>query len=181
MDAKEIEKLIIRIKASDHHAFKIIFDLYQQEIFRFLLYQTKDSLIAEDLLQEVFFKLWKARENLDKNQSIKNYLYTIADNLALNHLRHLKVVARHEAQSKSKLFSDTQGPQFILEEKESAEHLKQAIENLPEKSRVVFMMSRFDDLSYHEIADRLSLSVKTVESHMSKALKLLREKISIKI
>lgn len=176
-----LHELTNKIKASDQGAFEVIFNLYHESIFNFLLFKVKDDVAAEDLLQEVFFKLWKIRESLDENKSLKNYLYTIADNLSLNHIRHLKVVDRYRAGYRSNMFSDVDSPNFILEEKESLKSLMQAIEDLPEKPRMVFMMSRFEDATYQEIADRLSVSIKTVEEHMSKALKILRKKLSMKL
>lgn len=181
MDAQDLQALTRRIKLSDEPAFKTLFEVFQEEIFRFLLFKTKDSAVAEDLLQEVFLKLWKVRATLEEDRSIKNYLYTIADNISLNHIRHLKVVAAHQHQADTKLFSSADNPHFILEEKEWTSRLMIAIERLPEKTRVIFLMSRIEDLTYNEIADRLSLSVKTVEGHMVKALKSLRESISKKI
>jgi RNA polymerase sigma-70 factor, ECF subfamily len=79
------------------------------------------------------------------------------------------------------MFTSIDNPQFILEEKEWQAALMAAIETLPEKSRIVFLMSRMEDLTYEEIADRLSLSIKTVESHMTKALKLLRIALLLKL
>jgi RNA polymerase sigma-70 factor (ECF subfamily) len=173
----DLRELVKRLRASDHSAFKIVFDTWQDAIFKFLYYRTNDTQAAEDLLQDVFLKFWNARESLNENQSIKNYLYTIADNLVLNQWRHLKVVARHEREHEMKEVSVTENPQFVLEEQEWRVKLQQAIDALPEKPRVVFLMSRMEDLSYQEIAERLSLSIKTVESHMVKALKLLRQSV----
>jgi RNA polymerase sigma-70 factor (family 1) len=181
MDEIELPGLVKRLKDSDHISFELLFNRFHQSIFNFLLIKTRDEAVAEDLLQEVFIKLWNNRLSLDEGKSVKNYLYTIADNLALNHIRHLKVVSRHEQLNDVRIFDSSQVPHFILEEKEIQEHLMQAIEDLPEKPRLIFVMSRFEDLSYAEIAERLSLSIKSVEGYMSKALKILREKLSVKI
>jgi RNA polymerase sigma-70 factor (family 1) len=177
----ELASLVKRVKASDKHAFEAIFNLYQENIYRFILFKISDSSLAEDLLQDVFLKCWNARTSLNEHQSIKNYLYTIADNLVLNHVRHLKVVTKHQQQAESRLFSTIDSPDFILEEKEWSMRLQKAIEDLPEKTRAIFLMSRLEDLTYPEIADRLSLSYKTVEGHMVKALKMLREALSQKL
>jgi RNA polymerase sigma-70 factor (family 1) len=177
----DLQNLVKKLKASDHDAFKMIFDRFQQHIFHFLYFKTKDEALAEDMLQEVFLKCWNARHNLDETRSLRNYLYTIADNLVLNHIRHGKVMERHRDESQASETSNLDNPQFILEEKEWHVRLRKAIDDLPEKPRIVFLMSRMEDLSYQEIADRLTLSVKTVESHMTKALKILREKLSKKL
>jgi len=181
MKETDFRTLAIRIKASDQAAFEILFNSFQEVIFNFLLFKTRDPYVAEDLLQETFLKVWKNRSTLDETRSLKNYLYTIADNLTHNHFRHAKVVADHRGQVESKMFTTSNNPQFILEEKEWHLALVAAIEDLPEKTRIVFLMSRMEDLTYEEIADRLSLSIKTVESHMTKALKLLRKALSLKL
>ncbi|MEJ1238375.1 RNA polymerase sigma-70 factor [Chryseolinea sp. T2] len=177
----DLNDLVKRLKASDPDAFKTVFCMWQEAIFNFLLYKTRDTARAEDLLQEAFLKLWNARTSLNENQSVKNYLYAIADNLVLNEIRHDKVVARHQADLDKVLFTNTENPEFILEEKEWKEKLEGAIASLPEKPRIIFLMSRLEDLSYQEIADRLSISIKTVESHMVKALKHMRGQLSKKI
>jgi RNA polymerase sigma-70 factor (ECF subfamily) len=181
MEESELQRLVRQIKGSDQLAFKKLFNFFEETIYKFLLFKTKDADVAEDLLQEVFLKLWKVRESLDERRSIKNYLYTMADNISLNHIRHLKVVTAYKNQPHSKLFSVVESPDYILEEKECNLKLMNAIETLPEKTRVIFLMSRLEDLTYNEIGDRLSLSVKTVEGHMIKALKFLRESVSRKI
>jgi RNA polymerase sigma-70 factor (family 1) len=175
---RDPNELVKRLKASDHDAFKTVFNTWQRNIFNFFLFKTKDAAQAEDLLQEVFLKLWNARTRLNENQSIKNYLYTIADNLLLNEIRHGKVVSRHQSNTHVSIFSNTENHEFLMEEREWQQRLEDAIASLPDRPRTVFLMSRFEDLSYQEIADRLSISIKTVESHMVTALKHMREKLS---
>lgn len=181
MHVEDIQQLIRKLRASDRDAFKSVFEQYQDSIFRFLYYKTRDAQLSEDLLQEAFLKLWNAREQLDEKQSLTNYLYTIAANLVVNHVRHMKVVAAHQEQANRSGASNVNNPQFILEEQEWKASLEKAIDALPDQARIVFLMSRMEDLSYKEIAERLGLSVKTVESHMTKALGSLREVFSKKI
>ncbi len=169
-------ELARKIKRSDSAAFKSAFDSFQAKLFAFLHYKLGDSAVAEDILQEVFIKLWENRHQLKEDLSLKSYLYTIANNLALNHLRHSKIVVRFQQEQKSEQqFGDSAHDELV--KRETRENLLRAIEKLPEKNRMVFMLSRFDDLSYREIAGQLEISIKTVESHMGKALKLLREEI----
>ena len=81
MKETDFRTLASRIKASDQAAFEILFNSFQGVIFNFLLFKTRDPYVAEDLLQETFLKVWKNRSTLDETRSLKNYLYTIADNL----------------------------------------------------------------------------------------------------
>jgi len=174
MDDLRLKKYIKRVRLSDTEAFRKIFEFYQEGVFNFLLYRLNDIETAEDLLQEVFLKIWINRQNLDENKSIKAYIYTTANNLSLNHKRHKKVVYNYRKEYKD-INKQTETPHQLLESKEFQEQLFQVIENLSDKVRIVFLMSRVEKLSYKEIADRLDISIKTVESHIVKALKQIRE------
>jgi len=180
MDTKDLQYLVGRLKHSDHEAFRIVFDELQDNIFRFLYFKTRDVQVAEDLLQETFFKLWKNRNILDESQHLRSYVYTIAENLFLNYRRHLQVVRKHEELVQLTGPSSPDTPLFLLEQEEFNKQLTNAIEMLPEKVKDVFLLNRIENLSYQEIADRQSISIKTVESHMVKALRLLREALPIK-
>ena len=172
----ENHQFSIRIKRSDSAAFKSVFELYQEGLFNFLNYKLGETAVAEDIMQEVFVKLWENRHSLKEDLSLKSYLYTIANNLALNHIRHNKVVLQFQ-QEETQQERDYSTPQDHLEESEFHANLLGAIEKLPEQNRIVFMMSRFEEFSYKEIAERLGISVKTVESHIGKALKTLRKSL----
>lgn len=133
---------------------------------------------AEDITQDAFVKLWEKRAQV-RMETVKVYLFTIANNMTLNEIKHQSVVMGFV--SRSKPASMTESPQFELEKQEFAAKLKAAIDSMPEKSRVVFLMNRIDGLTYGEIADRLHLSVKAIEKRMKKALDILREAFPYKI
>ncbi len=173
----ELRQLVGRLRTSDESAFKELFDEFQQGIFSFLRYKIGDAAVAEDVIQEVFIKLWENRHTLDESRSIKSYLFTIANNLALNNLRHRKVVIQFQQKQRQEVTSYADSPEAAAEANELREKLLHLIAGLPEKTRVVFMMSRFDELANKEIAARLEISVSTVENHMNKALRILRENI----
>lgn len=157
---------------SEQMAFKQLFDQYYEAIRNFLYYKSGEIALAEDLTQEAFLILWKKRANIDPDK-VKSYLYTIANNLFLNEVKHQKVVMKFHQQPISTTSIET--PQYLMEEGEFRNKLEQAISSLPEKNRVVFLMNRIEKLTYREIADRLGLSVKAVEKRMHKALLQLRE------
>lgn len=168
---------IRRLRDSDETAFRMLFEYFQQPIYRFLYFKTGHVQTAEDLLQETFLKVWAHRRNLRENTSVRSFLFTMANRLALNDMRYHRTKALLHPVTDDEFFH-TNTPDVKLEETEFQSALQEAVENLPERPRLVFVMSRVDELSYKEIAEHLSISVKTVESHMGKALKLLRESMS---
>jgi RNA polymerase sigma-70 factor (ECF subfamily) len=161
------------IKASDHTAFQVLYYRYFAALFRFLWRQTSDEELAKDLLQEAFGRVWKNRENLDPRRSIKSYLYRIGRNLVIDHRRQNvhkpDYLADHPASEPAYSVDE----QFDLHDK-----LQAAINDLPEPLRLVFTMNRFEGMKYAEIAEMLDISIKTVESRMSKALTILRLKLA---
>ena len=159
---------------------KEAYDTYFESLRGFLYYKTGDIGLAEDIVQEVFIKVWEKRANVEQ-KTLKSFLFTIANNLMINHMNHLKVVARHEGEVKVGPRSERKSPQFILEEKEFEIKLNRCIEMIPEGCREVFLMNRIDKLKYDEIASRVGISVKAVEKRMSKALAIIREQIGMKV
>lgn len=142
----------------------------------FIFVKVRNSEDAKDIVQDTFIRIWETRHQLNENLSLKSYAYKIADNLALNYLRHNKVVSNFHQNLEIELLTE-ETPHLLLEKSEFQNHFLQAIEQLPTQTRIVFLMSRTEDLSYKEISERLNISVKTVESHIGKALKLLRDQL----
>lgn len=175
MDNSTIRNQIRLIKQSNKKAFKIIFDYFQNEIFDYLVFKLNNIEIAEDLLQEVFIKLWENRTNIEDKLSLKSYLYKIAKNLALNHFRHQKIVNDYTKSLAFYTKVNLNNPQQILEDKEFQNHLLNAINKLPAKARVIFLLSKVDGLTYKEIAERLTISKKTVETQIVRSLKSIRK------
>jgi len=174
MDELTLKGHIRKLKASDKNSFKIVVEHFHAGIFRFLVFKINDTAIAEDLLQDTFIRLWEKRETLEENLSIKSYLYTIASNLALNHIRHEKTVLRFkENLSREKSLSET--PFEKLTQRELEDCIQHALTQMSDKVRIVFLMCKVEGLAYKEVAERLTLSVATVESHMVKALRIIRE------
>jgi len=128
--------------------------------------------LAEDLTQDAFMILWTKRDTIDP-EKVKSYLFTIANNLFLNNVKHQKVVLRFNQQPVNTVSRET--PQYMMESEEFKASLERAIAELPEKNRIVFLMNRIDKMTYKDIAERLGLSVKAVEKRMTKALQRLRE------
>ena len=132
---------------------------------------------AEEVVQTVFYNLWNKRESLQVGTSIKPYLYRAVHNDSLNRIKHQKVRNAYAADYKSSAGQPMQGGTEPIVAKELKKEIDAALESLPEQCGLVFRMSRFEHLKYSEIAEQLNISVKTVENHMGKALKLMRERL----
>ena len=158
--------------------FEVFFKENFKPVRNFIYYKTSDAVLAEDIAQDAFFKLWENRHHIDRH-TLRAYIYTIANNLTLNALKknqlHFKFInlqtERHDRKS----------PQYLMEMEEFDQKLQEALGALPDGVREVFLMNRIDGLKYTEIAQRLKLSVKSIEKRMSKALNILRSKIDRKI
>ena len=157
-----------------------LYDQYFESIRGFLYYKCGDIDLAEDLVQETFIKVWNKKDEIQLD-TVKSLLYTIANNLLMNHFNHQSVVREHQKNTSLEVSSNMNSPQFVLEEKEFEEKLNDAISRLPDDCREVFLMNRIEKLKYKEIAERLGLSVKAIEKRMSKTLGLLREYLGMKV
>ena len=138
----------------------------------YLYYKCGNNAEAEDLLQDAFLKLWTNCKKVEFPKA-KNFLYTVATNMFLNNVRKGKTVLKF--QQKAIFETEARSPEEIYREKEFKEILEQTISELPDVQREVFLMNRLDGLKYAEIAERLNISIKTVEKRMSNALKVLRK------
>ena len=154
--------------------FEAIYNTYAKEIRRFLFYKTQDIDKSEDILQEVFIKLWENCNKVDPNK-VKSYIYSIANNMFLNDIKHQKVVQNYRKHNGND--STNESPEFIMLEMEFMEKLESTIDNLPEKQREVFLMNRIEKKKYKEIALHLDISVKAVEKRMHQALVVMRKEI----
>ena len=166
------EQLVESIKSSQVEAFKTLYYRYYNDLYRFfwLRINSKDS--AKDLIHDVFIRIWENRHNLDGKKSIKAYIYRIANNLLIDFFRKKSSQRTYIAEDASVTDVSTE------ESLEQVTAVKLAINNLPEKIRSVFILSRYQGLKYAEIAQALNISIKTVESRICKAFRLLREDLS---
>lgn len=158
--------------------FKDIFEEHYEFIRNYLYYLSGDIDIAEDIVQDVFMKIWEVRDKI-KDETLKPLLFKIARNLFYNSHKRKVLDLRFVNSSVAK--NENESPEYLLEMKEFNAKLQKEISNLPEHCRTIFLMSRIDELKYHEIAARLKISVKAVEKQISKALKLLRQNIEYKV
>lgn len=154
-------------------AFEALFKGSFRELVTYAYSLLNDQPMAEEIVQQVFYKVWEKKEYLVFDTSVKAYLYKSVYHDCLNLQKHRKVrqeYARHIMQTGTGE-ADERGD---ISGKEMGRRIQSAISSLPEQCRLIFQLSRFEELKYREIADRLQLSVKTVEAQMGKALKQLR-------
>ena len=173
MTLKEIHSLR-KIRNGDIRSFEELFHQYYPGMCSFAARVVRQDSVAEEVVQDVFLNIWKNRESLRIKSSWQNYLYRSVYNNALMYLRKQKremPLDREWAESQSE---HGENPGTDLEARELQDTLWQTLQQLPEQTQRIFRMSRFDGKKYREIALELSISVKTVEAHMGKALKALR-------
>ena len=181
MDSDKLQLLILSLQKGEKTAFEMVYNDYFGVIYHLSLQYLHDEKVAEEIVQDSFMKLWEIRETLNDRFNIRNFLYTITKNNCLNYLRNQKTALKHQENLK---YLEMQFNYEALEKlgnyvefEELRLKIDLAINSLPDDLRETFMLSRFEDLQYKEIAEKLSVSIKTVESRMTKSLKILRHEL----
>lgn len=136
----------------------------------------KDPDEAEEVVQQVFIQLWEKRLHVDIQLSVQAYLFRAVRNSCLNKIRH-EQVRRAYADEQQALAAESPSASGLAFKNELQEQIYKAIEKLPEQCRLIFRLSRYEELKYAEIAEQLGISVKTVENQMGKALRILRNEL----
>lgn len=171
---QQIASLLVK---RDEAAFEQVFKTHYKNLYAYAFTMLKNEDEAEEIVQQVFFKLWDRSDQLSISGPIAAYLYRAVHNESLNFLKHQKVKEGHRLHVAYTMKNNSEQPQGRMISKELESKFRDALNELPEQCRTVFQLSRFEDMKYKEIADKLDISVKTVENHMGKALKLLRIKL----
>lgn len=172
------QEIIGAIREGNEHIFEEIFRKYYQSLCNYANSILKEMDEAEEVVQNLFLSIWEKRNDLEINISLKSYLYRAVHNHCLNRIKHLKV--REEYQQYAVNFYDAsyESVSQTVMKNELETKIEEAIKKLPEQCRLIFRMSRFEELKYHEIAEQLELSPKTVENQIGKALKILRVELA---
>jgi RNA polymerase sigma-70 factor (ECF subfamily) len=153
--------------------FQNYFEEFYQPLCRFASGYVSDRDSVEDIVQQVFVNLWAQRENINTAEPIKSYLFTSVRNRCLNHIRDRKKYNSYFLDVELELEIPV-SDRDMFSEAEIERRVAEALSKLPEKCKEVFLLCRNDNLKYKEVAEKLDISVKTVEAQMSKALKILR-------
>ena len=159
----------------DSKNFETIFREHSKTVRNYIYYKCGDGNVADDVVQEAYIKLWNNCKKVEFSEALF-FLKRVANNLFLNITKHKKVVLKYKQTKVSNV--NIESPDYVLEEKEFKIKLQNAISDLSEKQREVFLLNRIEKKTYKEIAEFLEISVKAVEKRMHNALKKLREKIN---
>jgi len=174
MNENELQVLIGKMKTGDRESFNQIFRRYYTPLTRFCVRFVADADQSAEIVQDLFVKLWTNREKLDFTSSFESYMLRSVRNAAITFINK----ERAHAETNERIYtddSDANDPSETLQSNNLEASYREVLASMPEKRREVFLASRYDGLKYAEIAEKLGLSQKTVEAHMSAAIKQLRE------
>lgn len=166
-----------KIRLGNTTSFSSLFKKYYEPLYRFAGRFIKDAQTAENIVQNAFVDLWTNREHRHIKSSLKSYFYTMVKNHALNHLKQEKNLVSINERAEFQENPESSPEEDVLRrEWHTAVH--QAIDNLPEQCRLIYLMKRYDNLKYNEIAEILNISINTVKTQMKRALKSLLKQLS---
>lgn len=166
------------IRSGDEQVFEKLFKDHYPILCGYARKYLDDVDQAEEIVQEMFFNFWQKREKMEINSSIEAYLFRSVRNSCLNYLKHLKIREEYRLATNHDIREKEQQVHDNVVTLELQDRIDQVIDQLPPERKKIFKMSRYEELKYKEIAQKLNLSIKTVEAQMSKALKFLRLHLS---
>jgi RNA polymerase sigma-70 factor (family 1) len=173
---ENIRALILKIsKENCERSFRIFFDHFYNRLFSLALHFTKNQVTAEEVVSDVFLKIWKQRDTLQDIQNLRAYLFIAIKRQSLNALRKSRVMTLYTDELEHFLIIETHTPENILFRKEMLKTISQTIQTLPEKCKLVYLLVKEERLKYKEVADLLEISEKTVEMHVGNAIKKIRK------
>jgi len=173
-------EIIRRIRQGDKVQFESLFRSSYVSLVKYAKTLVKDHDTAEEIVQDLFFRLWQDKEKIKIESSLNGYLFRAVHNRCLHWMDHNRVVGKYAHEMTYLQTENAENPSDIILLKELQSKITGILERLPERCGRIFCMSRFEGLKYTEIAERLSVSVKTVEANMGKALKEFRKALTEK-
>jgi RNA polymerase sigma-70 factor (family 1) len=171
------DQLIRKLREGHESAYEALFKTYYKELVIHANRYLYDMEVSKEVVQDLFVNIYEKRQNLDINSSLKSYLYRAVQNRCINQINSLKIRDKYANYVKSHQDDDENQIERSIDATELEAALYSAIGELPPKCRMIFKMNRFEGLSNGEIAERLELSKRTVETQITKALKMLRTKL----
>lgn len=165
------------IKKGNIQEYELLFREYFQPLLSYGISIIKSEPNAEEIVQDIFFSLWKNKKSLNIHTSFSSYLYRAVHNNCLQQLKREKRKLQYQQEQKKWKYNESMSPGEILQYNELYDKINSAVDELPENCKTIFKLNRFQGLKYSEIAEKLAISIKTVEANMTKALKHLRHQI----
>ena len=171
------EKILIRnVKNSKKDSFQKLFYQFYDQLFRFVVYRVRDTDIAKDITQETFLRIWEKRESLQPKKSFFSLLARISTNLCYDHFRYTEVRLRNKDRIPEYGKSHFDNPEEVVQAQAIEKIIRKLVnEKLPQRCRIIFILSRIEGLSNQEISLKLGLSIRTVENQIYRALKILKK------
>lgn len=181
---RKADKLFDQVRTGDQAAFELLFSIYFARLNDFAKNVVRDGMISQDIVQEVFVKVWETRAEIE-SLNLEAFLFRLVRNRCIDYIKHVKVVNNRmqEIQISSKYEElyriDFIGNEpYVLIEEELKTKIEKTIHSLPDRCREVFILSRMDGLKNREIAEKLEINIKNVERHLSRALHSFRKNFS---
>lgn len=168
------KNLLCQLRSGDMQAFDILYYRYSQIIYANILKFLKDETIAEDLLQDVFLRIWENRSKIDPEQSFAAFLFTCSRNITFNFKRRLKLEMESEVHLAYGISESENTIDRILDAKEAMVLVEALLSRLPNQRQKIFRLSKLEGKSYQEISEEMGISIATVRDHIVKANKFIR-------
>ena len=174
-----IEKeVFIAINQGNESSFEQLFRAFYPRLCAYARTILSDNDEAEEVVQSLFCRLWEQRATLEVTTSVQAYLFRAVRNASLNQIKKVQIRDAYKTMNLEEINQNPEVQTDLATTEDLRQRIEKAIADLPEQCRLIFKMSRFEELKYREIADSLGISVKTVENQMGKALKILRFKLA---
>jgi RNA polymerase sigma-70 factor, ECF subfamily len=171
------QELTQALASGDIKAFEMYFKAYYQPLCNYAYTFLQDREESEEIVQSIFVSVWEKRSSIHVRTSAKSYMYAMVRNACLNVIKHEKIKQKYAGEELALASPGYESVSQTISSGELEGKIQQAMQKLPEQCRLVFKLSRFEELKYSEIAEQLDISIKTVENHMGKALKIMREQL----
>lgn len=174
MAEQDDHELFLNVKKDDLKAYEILFRKFYSQLYRYAYSLVRDESVAEEITQEIFLYLWEKRKQIELRAALKSYLFSSVRNKAINYIK-IELPRLQATVDVSELQGFNDPMMEVNEEARMKRKIQYAIDQLPQKCKNIFVLSRYGGLTYTEIAGELEISVKTVENQMTIALKKLKE------
>jgi RNA polymerase sigma-70 factor, Bacteroides expansion family 1 len=175
-EEQQIE-LLERLRSNDRDALQLLFRKYYPSVCRTIHRYVKIPQAVEDIAQDLFLKLWEKRHRIQIKSSFQAYLHRMAVNESIDYLRKIKRLEQKKARPMAVPLSSMPSAEEEYLGLEIQERINASINGLPPRCQLIFKLSRYEEMTYQQIADHLEISIKTVENQMGKALKILRNQL----